>query len=173
MARDVSFRIEDGQVLRGMMRDLRELENGKEIAKKLRRGLRKAGKPMVPAVRRSVLALPSQGENARRGRDSLRKSVAKATQLRVKTAGTRPHAAVWVNPKRMPEGMANLPTYLEGLRPFHRWRHPVYQQDGQNTAWVTQPPKPYFYRAIRPLEDQVAEEGRQVMNEIAAEIAGR
>lgn len=172
MARDLRFRIEDGQALRQMMRDLRELENGKEIAKRLRRGLRKAAKPMVPAVRRSVLALPSRGENAARERDSLRRSIAKATQVRVKTAGARPHVAVWVNPKRMPEGQENLPAYLEGLRPFHRWRHPVYKREGRNTAWVTQPPKPYFYRAIRPLEDGVAEEGRRVMNEIATEIAG-
>jgi hypothetical protein len=170
MPRDLQFRIEDGQALREMIRDLRELEDGRELAKRLRRGLRQAAKPMVPAVRRSVLALPSRGLNARRGRDSLRRSVAKATQIRAKTSGSRPYVAVWVNPKRMPEGQANLPAYLEGIRPFQRWRHPVY---GDGDTWVTQPPKPYFYRAIRPLEDGVAEEGRRVMNEIAAEIAGR
>jgi len=170
MARDLQFRIQQGRELRDLSRRLRGLEDGREIAGRLRRELRRAARPMVPAVRAAVLALPSQGQNARRGRDSLRRSIARATQLQVQTSGTRPGVRVWVNPRRMPEGQANLPAYMEGIRPFHRWRHPVY---GDEDTWVTQPSRPFFYRAVRPLEDGVAEAGARVMDEIAREIEGR
>lgn len=170
MARDLQFRIEEGEQLAELIRALKDLEDGKEIAKRLRRGLREAARPMVPAVRQAVLALPSSGLNARRGRQSLRRSVAKATALRVRTSGKRPGVVVWVNPRRMPAGQRNLPAYMEGLRPFHRWRHPVY---GDEDTWVTQAPTPYFYRAIRPHEDRVADAGREVIRGIADEIANR
>ena len=170
MARDLQFRIQQGQQFRDLSRRLREMEDGKEIAKRLRRELRRAARPMVPAVRAAVLATPSRGDNARRGRDSLRRSIARATQLQVKTSGSRPGVRVWINPRRMPEGQHNLPAYMEGIKPFDRWRHPVY---GDENTWVTQEARPFFYRAIRPYEDGVVEAGDRVLREIAREIEVR
>lgn len=170
MPRDLSFRIQQGEQLRDFSRALRELEDGREIAKRMRRELRQAGRPMVPAVRAAVLALPSKGQNARRGRPSTRAQVARATALRVRASGRTPGVSIWVNPKRMPEGKRNIPAYMEGIRPFHRWRHPTF---GDWEKAVQQPATPYFYRAVRPYEDGVAEAGDRVLSWVAEQIANR
>jgi len=167
---ELEVRVQQGQDIRRLLARLRELEDGKEIRKRLRRELKESAKPMVPAVQRAVLALPSKGQSARAGRPSLRARVARATQIRVRASGTRPGVTVWINPRRMPEGQKNLPAYMEGIRPFHRWRHPVF---GDEDVFVQQPPKPFFYRAVRPLQDEVSRAGTRIINDIQREIEGR
>lgn len=170
MARDLQLRIENGEALRRLARDFRRLEDGKELRKRLRRELKDAGDRIVKAEQRAVRRLPSKGQSARAGRRSLRASTARATQLRIRTSGRRAGAVVWVNPRRMPAGQQNLPAYMEGVRPFQRWRHPVF---GDRDAWVTQAPKPWFYRAARPHERDAEQAAARVIGAIATEIANR
>ena len=129
-------------------RALRRLENGRELRKQLRKDLTKDIKPMVPAVRAKVKALPSKGESARRGRPGLRASTARATRLQAQMSGRFAGITVRVDPKKMPPGVHNLPGYLEGAAPFQRWRSPIFGRDD----YKTQPAHPYFYAIARRYE---------------------
>jgi hypothetical protein len=132
--------------LAALMRSLRRAENGRELRKQLRRDLRGAAKPAIPAIRSKVKSLPSRGESKRRGRPPLRRSVARATRLQMTARNNFVGVTVRVDPKKMPPGMHNLPAYLEGRDPFHRWRHPVF---GDTDTWVQQRSRPYFYDTMR------------------------
>jgi hypothetical protein len=64
----------------------------------------------------------------------------------VKTAGKSASVAVQVDGRKMPPGKKALQSYMEGTK--HPWRHPVY---GKTEVWVTQKPKPYFFKTVRVL----------------------
>lgn len=141
MVATVSVQSDD---LAALIRQMRGLENGKELRKQLRTSLRAAAKPAVPAVRSAVKGLPSKGESRRRGRPGLRKSAARATRLQMTMRANFVGVTVRVDPKKMPAGMHNLPAYLEGAAPFQRWRSPIFGRDD----WKNQPSHPYFYRTM-------------------------
>ena len=170
MAVDQLLRIENGEALRRVARDIRQFEDGREMRKRLRAELKSAVTPIVQAEKRAVLALPSKGQSSRRGRRSLRRDIARATQARIRMSGPRAGALVWVNPRRMPPGKANLPGYLEGVRPFQRWRHPVF---GDTDTWVTQQPRPWFYRTAARYENDVERAAVRAIESIATEIESR
>ena len=168
MSPSLQIRVQGGDDLRRLTRQLRGLEDGKKVRAEMRRALKAvADDRMVPAVRAAALAIPSKRESARRGRRSLRRSIARATQTRVRMAGPRAGVLVWVNPKRMPPGQQNLPAYMEGLRPFQRWRKPLF---GDTEHWYTQRPHPYFYRAVRPHEDDTARRMTRIIDGVADKI---
>jgi hypothetical protein len=135
-----------GKDLRRISLELRRMDD-KTIKKKLRRELVAAAAPMVPAVRAAIGAIPVKGTS---GSTGLRKRLQKATRLRVRTVGRQAGVAILVDPKRMPDGQKALPKYMEGLKP---WRHPVFADDPNRQAWtwVSQTPRPYFFRTVRPL----------------------
>lgn len=168
MSRDLEFRVEGGAELRRLARELRDLEDGKEILKQLRKDLKKiANERMVPAVKQAALSIPSKGQSSRRGRRSLRTSIARATQARVRSAGRSAGVTIWVSPRRMPEGQHNLPAYMEGMRPFQRWRHPRF---GDTDHWYTQRAHPYFYKTIRPLEGDAQDAALRAVDAVANRI---
>lgn len=166
---DAQLRIENGQRLAELARELRRFDDGKELRKELRRELKETGKRIVQAEKSAVRALPSKGQSARAGRRSLRGDIAKATALRIRTSGKRAGVAVWVNPKRMGPGRANLPGYLEGVRPFNRWRHPVHGTD----TWVTQRSRPWFYRTASRYEGDAQEAAARAIDAVARRIESR
>ena len=139
-----------GDALAELARALRRVEGGKELRKQLRRDLTKELKPMVPAVRSKVKALPSKDESKRRGRPGLRKSTARATRLQAQMSGNRAGVTVRVDPRKMPPGMHNLPAYLEGRPPFRPWRSPYFGRI--DDPWKEQPSHPYFYAIARRYE---------------------
>ena len=170
MTRNLQLRIENGERLRTLAREFRGQGDGKELRKRLRKELKGTGTRIVKAEKHAVRALPSKGQSARRGRPSLRATTARATQLRIRTSGPRAGVTVWVNPKRMGPGRANLPAYMEGVRPFQRWRHPVF---GDADTWVTQRPRPWFYRTAARYEDDAQRGAARVIDSIAREIESR
>lgn len=145
------------------VKQLKELENGKEITKRLMKEIRAEARPVLRAVRAAALGLPSRGESARRGRDSLRRHLARATvmQTRRTKAAT---VVVKTDPKKMPEGIKGLPPYVEGEG---RWRHPVF---GDTDKWVRQDPKPYFYGTVRPYEPRIQDAGERIIKQIQKEL---
>ncbi len=155
-----------GSDLRKLAKDLRKHSDGKRLVKELRTELRQVAKPFVPAVRRAIAGLPSQGENARRGRTSLRKRMQKATKLQVRTGGKNAGVVVRVEHSAMPAGMGNLPAYMEGEPRFTRWRSPTWGRD----PWKTQSAHPFFYQAVRPAEDEAVRAAADIFNRIAREI---
>lgn len=154
-----------GSDLRKLSKDLRKHADGKRLAKELRTELRKTAKPFVPVVRRAIAALPSKGENARRGRVGLRKRLQKATALRVTTGGRTAGVSIIVNGKRMPDRQGSLPAYMEGTKP--RWRHPHF---GDRERWHEQSAHPFFFKAVRPAEDRAVQAAQTVVERIAREI---
>lgn len=155
-----------GSDLRKLTKDLKKHGDGKRLVKELRTELRKVAKPFVPVVRAAIGALPSEGENARRGRVPLRKRMQKATKLQVKTGGKNAGVAVRVEHTAMPTGMGNLPAYMEGEPRYTRWRSPNWGRDD----WKQQSAHPFFYQAVRPAEGQAVDATRGVVERIAREI---
>lgn len=149
-----------------LARDLRALEDGRVLNDELRDELREIVAPAVRSVRASIRAIPSKGQSGRLGRRSLRAEMARAVEGKVRTT-RRPGLIVRVNPRRMGPGRHNLPAYMEGDRPFHRWRHPVF---GNTRVWVTQAPKPYFARAVRSVPDDAEDAARRAIDFIADRI---
>lgn len=144
------LRVQGAEQLRRLAKDLRKHEEGREIRKGVVRSLKDVANEVVRAEKAAVLALPSKGENARRGRRSLRRRFATATQSRVRASGKDAGVSVLINPKRMPEGQQNLPAYWNRERGYERLRHPVF---GDPDTWVQdQHVTPWFYETARPYE---------------------
>jgi hypothetical protein len=151
--------------VRDLAADLRRRREN-EINDRLRRELADVARPVAAAVRASVRATPSKGQTARMGRRSLRSKIARATEVKVRTT-RRPTVLVWVNPAAMPPGEKNLGGYLDGRRPFQRWRHRTFG----HRPWVTQQPHPYFDRATRQAAPAAERGTARVAEEISKEIA--
>jgi hypothetical protein len=152
--------------MRKLSRDLRSHADGKSIRPRMIAKLKKVSDGVVQAERAAVLALPSKGESARRGRTPLRRRVARATVSQVRTVATNPRVSVMVDRTRMPDGQANLPAYMNAEPRYTRWRHQVF-----NTGtYVNQAPMPWFYRTAQPFELQAQRQLLQVLDEVAAEL---
>lgn len=160
-----NLRVEGAGELRGLARQLKGIEARKDIMRELRKALRAAGRPMVPAVRASVLSLPSRGESARRGRRSLRRSIASATRLDVNTGGARAGVTVRVHPRKMPDGQRALPALLEGAD--GPWRHPLF---GNREVWMSQAAHPYFAPAVNPLIPRAERLAEDALDNVADQI---
>ena len=135
----MSIRLKDSGDLRRVSRELRRMDNP-EIKKRFRKELRAAAAPLVPRVRSSIRAIPSERGYSPQG---LRGQMAKATRLEVRTTGKQAGVAIRVDGRKMPAHMKSLPSMVEGKK---RWRHPVY---GNREVWVTQTRRPYFYNVVR------------------------
>lgn len=171
MPSDRLVRVEGAERIRALARTFREYEDGRELRRRLRVELKRSATRIQQAEQAAVMALPSKGESARRGRPSLRRSIARATQIRVRTSGARNAGVlVWVNPRRMPPGQGALPAYMEGLRPYHRWRHPVF---GNSDVWVQQQARPWFYRTAARYELSAQRDAARAIDSIADEIESR
>ena len=157
-----------GSDLRKLSKDLRKHADGKRLVKELRTELRKAAKPFVPAVRSAIAALPSKGYNAAHGRTTLRRRMQKATKLQAKTGGKDAGVVVRVEHTAMPPGQGNLPAYVEGEPGYTKWRRPAWGRKDQ--AWHDQASHPFFYRTVRPAEEQALRAAQGVVERIAREI---
>lgn len=153
------FELRGGKDLARISRQLRRTGNGRELTKQYRQQLRAAAKPMVPAVRASILAIPAGSQHT-----GLRRRLAAAVRLTVRTSGRRAEVSVRVDGRRMPAEEGSLPSMMDGRK---RWKHPVY---GNRETWVTQKPHPYFARAIIPLIRRSRSAIQRATREITKEI---
>ena len=161
--------VDGGQELRELSRALRRHADGKALTKRLRTEMRGVAKPLVPAIRRNIKSMPSKGESRRRGRRKLRTELSRSLTLQVRTSGRSAGVAVFMSPKKMPDGKKALPSYLERRPGYMRLRHPVF---GDPDLWVQQrvPPAGYFTRAVGPAERNAQQRIRAVVDAIANEI---
>ena len=153
-----------GEELAQISRQLRHMGNGREVKKRFTKELRAAAKPLVPAVRASIRAIPSKGTRRSDGGPGLRERMVKATRLSVRTSGRQASVSVRVDGRKMPPGEGTLPSYMEGTK--RPWRHPVFGGD----ARVNQQEHPYFYRVVRPLGIKSRRSVNQVLDDITKEI---
>ncbi len=158
-----------GSDLRKLSKDLRKHADGKRLVKELRQELRKLAKPFVPAVRTAIGALPSKGYNAAHGRTTLRRRMQKATKLQAKTGGKDAGVVLRVEHTAMPAGMRNLPAYVEGEPGYTDWRHPSWGRTGPGD-WKSQSAHPFFYKAVRPAQEQAVRAMQDVVERIAREV---
>ena len=147
------------------VRELKNAEGGKVVLRKMTKEFRRQGKPVLDSVKRGALGTPSKGQNARRGRPSLRRSLSKAAVLQIKTAKDAV-MIVKISGKKMPSGMQGLPPYIEGQNAT--LRHPTFGHD----PWVRQVPHPFFFNAVEPHRPRLHEGVNNVLNEIAEEFGG-
>lgn len=163
MAQEIS--ISGGAQLRRLSRDLRREADGKQRTAQLRKELRAVARPLVPVVKASIMSIPSKGQSARAGRTPLRRMLARSVTVQVKT-GKTPIVSVFMNPRKMPDGMKSLPMYMEGSDGYTRWRKPTFGHD----PWKTQRPNPYFTRAVRPAEAGARQAATRVLEKTAARL---
>lgn len=160
---EVIVRSED---LAKLARDIRRSADGPALRRKLTKELRQAAKPLVPALRSSIAAIPSKNRPAHKGRPGLRRLLSSSVSTQVKT-GKWATVRVFMNPKKMPDGMKSLPGYFEGITGKGVLRHPVW---GNRDAWASQLPRPYFARGITGAEQDARAAVERVMEDIAKEI---
>jgi hypothetical protein len=161
VSRDVELR--HGRDLARVVRELRGMDKP-EVLKRFRKELRAAAKPLVPAVRASIRQIPSKRPYSAAG---LRGQLSRATKLEVKTTGRQASVVIRVDGRKMPSGARAVQSYMEGERPYHRWRHPVF---GNDDNWVQQRPNPYFYRVMSVAGAAARRAVNKVMDDISKEI---
>jgi hypothetical protein len=154
------FTIRDSGDLKRLARELRQLEDGKELVRDLRRSLRAILTPVRDEVKAAYRAAPSRRGGTRRRGGSLRGQLAKVTRVEVRPSGRRPVALVRVDGRRMPFGMRSLPQMWEGEK---RWRHPVF---GNTDLWVQQPSHPRFDAIVARHEGRARREVEQTVERL-------
>jgi hypothetical protein len=165
--------------LRRLARDLRAAGNQQAINAELRRKLMDVGRDGAREVRTAVLATPSRGQSARRGRRSLRRKIASSVEVKVRNT-ERPGVIIGENPAKMPPREGSLLAYYEGIG---RWRHPTFGEwsrartrmpDGSvrtgKSRAIAQRGHPTFYRTLDRIGPQMEAAGDQVLNQIANKI---
>lgn len=151
--------------------ELKRVDETKEITRLLRRNLRAAVKPMVPAVRAAALAIPAHGPAS----TGLRGRLAKATRVQVSLTPRKVGVSILVDPKKMGPGEKNLPAYMEGMpvgrKGDTRWRHPVFGHSDRR--WASQDSHPFFYDTLRSLAPRSAAAVKAALDEVTAQISGK
>lgn len=153
--------------LQRLARDLRSA-HGPQVVRDLKKELRTAAKPIIPVIRANIRAIPSQGVNRRRGNKPLRSRLSRAVTLQVKVSSRRASISIFMNPRKMPDGMKSLPGYMEGARKYERWKHKVYPVPSRPAVWVQQESHPYIDSAVVQRAEFYA---RRAVDAVAERIA--
>lgn len=164
--------IQGGEQLRQLARELRRLEDGRDRVAQLRRNLKAAAQPLVPAIKAAARSLPSQGQNRARGRRSTRAQLASSVTLQVRTSGRLAGVSVFMNPRKMPDGKKSLPMYFERTPGYLVLRHPTFGRRDGPRDWQNQIPatQGYFSRAITGVDERAERACRAVMEQTAREL---
>lgn len=169
-----NFEIRPTDDLRQVVKELKEVADGKELKRELTAGIRASLRPIVAKARAAYRAIPegpSKPSKSRAEKGDLTELLAKAVRLQVLTSGRRAGARIMVDARKMPDGMRSLPGLAEGEggvdRRAGRWRHPVF---GNREVWVQQPSFPTFYRTVEPYRDEVQHAIDQVLNDVKRKL---
>jgi hypothetical protein len=136
----------------------------------IRKELAKIEGPATAKLKSKIRGIPSRVRNrgSRGGRQtSLRSEMIRAVKFNVDTSAQYTGAFIFLDAREMPEGRENLPAYMEGVRYYTRWRHPVF---GDYDNWVTQKRHPYFYRTLRPFEVKTAKAAEEAIKAIRKDL---
>lgn len=162
--------IEGAERFRDLSKRLKEAGRG-DLQKRLRRELKQAAKPTEAALRAAVMRVEvksSQGGTARPDRSTnLRARIARSIGTSVTQRGIR----IKARENRIGPYGASLARYLDAtIRSKRRWRHPVFQQQGRDTAYVDQFGQPWFFTTINTHRRDYRRAIFRVMDEIEDEL---
>lgn len=148
--------------LRVMARRIRQVGDPRQVRKDLTKGLKDGAKPAADRVKAAAMALP-----ARPGRGTgLRRRMAAATSVQVRTGGRDPAVAVRISRARMGAQAALPKVTNEG-----HWRHPVF---GNRGRWVVQRSQPgWFDNAARSGAPAVRTELQKVLDDMERKLSRR
>lgn len=128
-------------------RQLKTLGDHKTIRRALNKNLKVAAQPAAASARAAVLSIPTKGPGT-----GLRGRIAAGIKVKVSSSSVRIASTGRLAPE------------MEGVEP--RWRHPVY---GNREVWVQQPPRPTFFKAIRPHQAAFDRAAQQSMDDALRE----
>lgn len=156
----------DASGLREVSRQLRRLEDGKELRKELAAELRGAVQPAVAEARGAIMSMPARGTVS----PALRSAIAKRVLPEVHTTGR--WTGVRVRAAQTPE--------IRGFRNAARrtqsrdgWRHPTFGRRGKGD-WVKQRGKPdWFDRSIAKHRAAYETAVREALDRWARKLADR
>lgn len=128
----------------------------------LRREMRAATQPLVPAARQAARQTPSKRatKKARGGDVSLRRAVANSITRKMRLSGKVVQIAIIGVPKG---GKANLGSVLEGIKP---WDHPTYG----HLPNVHQQSHPFFKKALEEHEPTVTRDIERVLDKFESTL---
>lgn len=132
--------------LRPLLRNLRQEADGSDLRTDLRREFKGLSEFLLHRLQARIAAIPSKQVRRRRKRP-LRVLMQQASVAKVYFNRRNVGAVVAVAPRKMPQGMHNIPGYMDGSYP--RWRHPVF---GNREVWVSQPHHAFFRDATTGME---------------------
>lgn len=147
--------------LAAVAKRIRKTANPKQVRQDLTRGLKAGAKPAAEKVKAAALALPDKPGNKSTG---LRRKMAGATSVQVRTGGNLAGVAVRLSRARMGD-QASLPKVTnEG-----HWRHPVH---GNTKVWVTQTSRrAWFDDANRQAAKDVRASVKKVIDDIEKRLS--
>ena len=126
---------------------------GSDAMPQLRREMRAATQPIVPAARKAARQTPSRRKRTKV--DSLRTAVANSITRKIKLSTRRVMIVIVSIPHG---GKSNLGSVLEGDKP---WRHPTYGHSPE----VDQESHPFFAKTIRRYEAPIERSLQRVLTE--------
>jgi len=148
-----------------LLRDLDQWSKQRNVTQAFEDPLDTVGRLLKASVQAHVLATSSKHQNARRGRRSLRKAIARATEYSKFRHGEIAGVTVKVNPYAMGMSDRGLPKLYEGVKD---WAHPVYG----HTPIVKQAPHPYFGPATSNVGRMLEHAGEAAVDKIADDLEG-
>lgn len=172
----IDIRVAGGIELRKLLRDLKQQARG-DLARKLRRNIRRAADPVVTDLRGAVMRVDVTADppgrrpgRAYRNRPHLRAKVAAAIGVTITQKGVR----IRVNANKVgPYGSA-LSKYLDAeIAQYRRWRHPVFGRvtRGGDEVWAVQHGQPWFFNTIEGHVDDFRRAVLDAIDEVRDELA--
>jgi hypothetical protein len=185
----VDIRITGADQLARLSKELKTVD--KKLPTKLRKAIRDGSKPAVAATKQAILALPVKGtrggggtsrafhhferskakdEDRRRlqaqRRSGLRKTIAGAIKLQIKTGSKTAAVRIVVDETQLPADQRTLPRHLDSAK---GWRKPTFGHD----PWTLQRGGPWFESTIRRHVVPVRAAILKAMDDLANEIERR
>lgn len=148
-----------------LIEDMRQWSSSRNVLNAFGDPLETLGKVLELSVKAHVMATASKRQDARRGRRSLRKAIARATEHNKWQHGEIAGVTIKVDPYAMPMGDRGLPKLYEGLAD---WHHPVYDHQ----PIVSQAPHPYFGPATNNAIRELEKVGEYGIDKIADDLEG-
>lgn len=152
--------IRSGKDLTRVTKNLAAMGDGRVIRRRMAKEIRQEVRPVANRLKAAYRGNPSKNQPNPPGRGDLRRLLARAVTVQVRTSGKNAGAVIRVDGRRMPDQMGKVPALYEGRE---RWRHRVFGSD----TWVKQDPTPTFDRIV----PQAAPAVRRRINDAAEGLA--
>lgn len=161
MAEIAVFKIQQQEQFARLARQLKDVENGQKLQRRLTRNVRRSGQPALTAVKRKwhTVDVDSQGDGGEHS--GLRDRADNATVISVTGKGIR----IRTIGRRVDPKYPSLAFYLNGLG--KEWRYPVY---GNRKIWRVNKGQEIFHPTIARYEKVWRAGVLAAMDETAKEI---